>query len=148
MSHGRMYYIEWTCFSSLVCSPDFVGHIGSMPILVLAGGSYQHWITNTYSGENLFNQCTPSQIHCYYVSHEARLWSFFQKWLWYRNSLSYCSISDAIHVQMCIQTLPDSADAVYSGVASPKKVGGPNHVSLLVSSKSYNILTWGTPSYM
>ena len=35
-----------------------------------------------------------------------------------------------------------------SGVASPKKVGGPNHVSLLVSSKSYNIHTWGTPPYM
>ena len=35
-----------------------------------------------------------------------------------------------------------------SGVASPKKVGGPNHVSLLVSSKSYNIHTWGTPLYV
>ena len=28
---------------------------------------------------------------------------------------------------------------------APKKWGGPNHVSLLVSSKSYNIHTWGTP---
>ena len=35
-----------------------------------------------------------------------------------------------------------------SGVASPKKVGGPNHVSLQVSSKSYNIHTWGTPLYV
>ena len=33
----------------------------------------------------------------------------------------------------------------FSGVASLKKVGGPNHVSLLVSSKSYNIHTWDTP---
>ena len=31
---------------------------------------------------------------------------------------------------------------------APKKWGGPNHVSLLVSSKSYNIHTWGTPLYM
>ena len=28
---------------------------------------------------------------------------------------------------------------------APKKWGGPNHVSLMVSSKSYNIHTWGTP---
>ena len=35
-----------------------------------------------------------------------------------------------------------------SGVASPKKVGGPNHVSLEVSSKSYNIHTWGAPLYV
>ena len=32
-----------------------------------------------------------------------------------------------------------------SGVASPKKVGGPNHVSLLVSRKSYNIYLHGVP---
>ena len=30
----------------------------------------------------------------------------------------------------------------------PQKVGGPNHVSLLVSSKSNNIHTWGTPPYV
>ena len=30
----------------------------------------------------------------------------------------------------------------------PQKSGGPNHVSLLVSSKSYNIHTWGTPLYV
>ena len=31
---------------------------------------------------------------------------------------------------------------------APKKWGGPNHVSLLVSSKSYNIHTWGTSLYV
>ena len=31
---------------------------------------------------------------------------------------------------------------------APKKVGGLNHVSSLVSSKSYNIHTWGTPLYV
>ena len=32
-----------------------------------------------------------------------------------------------------------------SGVTSPKKVGGPNHISLLVNSKSYNLHAWDPP---
>ena len=48
---GRMY-IEWICYSSLVCSLDFVSyhHTLSVPIPELVGGSYQRWIANTYSG--------------------------------------------------------------------------------------------------
>ena len=44
----------------------------------------------------------------------------------------------------------DPVNTVGSGVASPKKVGGPNHISLLVSSKSSNtnIHAWDTPLYI
>ena len=76
-------------------------------------------------------------------------WSCFQQ-----NFISivvhhaYCAFNEKHKINKLLQSiiLHNSISSLgRSGVASPKNVGGPNYVSLLVSSKNYNIHTWDPP---
>ena len=66
----------------------------------------------------------------------------FSKW----NLMLFLKIRSGIILQAGhFGVILSGSGIAISGVASPKKVGGPSHFSLLVSSKSYNIHTYRIP---